>query len=116
MLIKVRKGFFQISPLPLVLVKNGQKMVHIFGPPYFVFLIWDRNFRQNGPFVALAVPVVLAASEAFFDFLFLSYGRFRERTRPTQQKVLPHPTMGHRLTVTALALSARGLDKIRLRL
>ena len=75
----------------------------------------------NGPFVALAVLVILAPSKAFFDFSFPSYGRFHEGTRLAQQKVLPHPTMGHCLTVTALALSARrpfgparfarGLDK-----
>ena len=76
---------------------SARKSVFWYGTAIFV----------NGPFVALAVPVVLAPSEAFFDFSFPSYGRFREGTRPTRQKVLPHPTMQHCLTVTALALSAR---------
>ena len=80
---------------------SARKSVFWYGTAIFV----------NGPFVALVVAVILAPSEAFFDFLFPSYGRFREGTRPTRQKVLPHPTMRHCLTVTALALSARGLDK-----
>ena len=45
----------------------------------------------------------MAPSDPFFDFSFPSYGRFREGDPPTQQKVLPHPTVGHCLTVTALA-------------
>ena len=91
------------------MAKNDQKK---FWPKNFVFFYRD---------LALAVSVVLPPWEAFFDFSFPSYGRFREGTRPTRQKVLPHPTMGHHLTVTALALSARrpfgpaqfarGLDK-----
>ena len=87
----------------------------------------DQNFRilarksvfcyrtpdfVNGPFVSLAKAVDLAPLDPFFDFSFPSYGRFREGNRPTRQKVFPHPTAwGHRLTVTALARSARGLDK-----
>ena len=73
-------------------------------------------FYQFSPFVAQQMQ----PSEAFFDFLFPSYGCFRGGTCPMRQKVLPHPTMGHCLTVTALALSAhrpfgparlaRGLD------
>ena len=48
----------------------------------------------NGPFVALAKAVDLAPSDPFFDFSFPSYGRFREGDPPTQQKVLPHLTVG----------------------
>ena len=47
----------------------------------------------DDPFVALAKAVDLAPSDRFFDFSFLSYGRFREGDPPTQQKVLPHPTV-----------------------
>ena len=47
----------------------------------------------NGPFVALGETVDLAPSDRFFDFSFPSYGRFREGDPPTQQKVLPHPTV-----------------------
>ena len=60
-----------------------------------------KNFVK-GPFVALAKAVDLAPSDPFFDFSFPSYGRFREGDPPTQQKVLPHPTV----PVTALACSA----------
>ena len=49
----------------------------------------------------------MAPSDPFFDFSFPSYGRFREGDPPTQQKVLPHLTVGHCLTVTALAREAR---------
>ena len=48
----------------------------------------------NGPFVALAKAKILAPSDPFFDFSFPSYGRFREGDPPTQQKVLPHLTVG----------------------
>ena len=48
----------------------------------------------NGPFVALAKAVDLAPSDPFFDFSFPSYGRFREGDPPTQQKVLPHLSVG----------------------
>ena len=62
--------------------------------------------------IALAKTVNLAPWDRFFAFLFPSYGRFREGNPPMQQKVLPHPTVRHWLTVTALARSARvPLDK-----
>ena len=46
---------------------SARKSVFWYGTAIFV----------NGPFVALAVPVVLAPSEAFFDFSFPSYGVFQ---------------------------------------
>ena len=60
-----------------------------FGPksPFFAVEPWIS-------FVALAKTVDLAPSDPFFDFSFPSYGRFREGDPPTQQKVLPHPTVG----------------------
>ena len=71
----------------------------------------------NGPFVALAKAVDLAPLDPFLNFSFPSYGRFREGDPPTQQKVLPHLTVGA-LTDSnspsarsALARFARGLDK-----
>ena len=51
--------------------KNGQKK---YWPKNFGFLLYRD--------LALAVPVVLAPSEAFFDFSFSSYSRFREGTPP----------------------------------
>ena len=64
----------------------------------------------NGPFVALAKAVDLAPSDPFFDFSFPSYGRFREGDPPTQQKVLPHPTVGALTDSNSpSALSARTL-------
>ena len=47
-----------------------------FGPKILVFCYRD---------LALAVPVVLAPSEAFFDFSFPSYSRFREGTPQMRQ-------------------------------
>ena len=70
----------------------------------------------KGPFVALAKAVDLAPSDPLFDFSFPSYGRFREGDPLTQQKVLPHLTVGA-LTDSnspsarsALALRARALS------
>ena len=68
----------------------------------------------NGAFVALGDTFDLAPSDLFFDFSFPSYSRFCEGDPPMRQKVFPHPTTalwGLRLPVTALAGSARGLDK-----
>ena len=63
----------------------GRKSVFCYRTPDFV----------NGPFVALEKAVDLAPSDRFFDFSFPSYGHFREGDPPTQQKVLPHLTVGH---------------------
>ena len=69
----------------------------------------------NGPFVALAKAVDLAPSDPFLNFSFPSYGRFREGDPPTQQKVLPHLTVGaltdsnSPCALRALALRARAL-------
>ena len=46
-----------------------------FGPK--IRLLYGTAILVNGPFVALVVAVVLARLEAFFDFSFPSYGRFR---------------------------------------
>ena len=91
---------------------------------------WGQNFRSlarksvfcyrtpdfvNGPFVALGDSFDVAPSDPFLNFSFPSYGRFREGDPPTQQKVLPHLTVGA-LTDSnspsarsALALRARAL-------
>ena len=66
-----------------------------------VFLQWDQNF-VNDPFLALRETVHLAPWDRLFDFSFPSYGCFRK-------KIFPTPLQGHRLPVTALAPSARGL-------
>ena len=58
----------------------------------------------NGAFVALSVAFVLAALDCFFDFSFLSYGRFREGDPPTQQKVLPHLTVGAQTDSNSLSV------------
>merc|ERR1711867_81960 len=69
----------------------------------------------NGPFVALAKAKILAPSDPFLNFSFPSYGRFREGDPPTQQKVLPHLTVGaltdsnSPCARSALALRARAL-------
>ena len=76
-------------------------------PSYLNFLLRLRQSRpdeplkhrnigeiSNGPFVALAKAKILAPSDPFLNFSFPSYGRFREGDPPTQQKVLPHLTVG----------------------
>ena len=64
----------------------------------------------NDPFVAIGVTVHFPPCDRFFDFPFRSYSSFRKKIRLTRQKVSPSPLWGHRLPITALALSARGLD------
>ena len=82
-----------------------------------VFCYRNPDF-VNGPFVALAKAKILAPSDPFLNFLFPSYGNFREGDPPTQQKVLPHLTVGaltdsnspsarSALTLRARALRAR---------
>ena len=61
--------------------------------------------------VTLGVGSVLAPSDLFYDFSFpelrpFSWGEPGRRAK----KSYPTPLWGHRLPVTALALSARGLD------
>ena len=48
----------------------------------------------NGTLLALAKAKILAPSDPFLNFSFPSYGNFREGDPPTQQKVLPHLTVG----------------------
>ena len=70
----------------------------------------------NGPFVALGDSFDLAPSDPFLNFSFPSYGNFREGDPPTQQKVLPHLTVGALTDSNSpCALRfARGLDKINI--
>ena len=58
-----------------------------------VFCYRTPNFVK-GPFVAVGETVHFQPLDQFFDFLFLSYGLFCKRKRPTRQKVFPHPTVG----------------------
>ena len=48
----------------------------------------------DGPFLALGDSFDLAPSDPFLNFSFPSYVNFREGDPPTQQKVLPHLTVG----------------------
>ena len=117
----VKRYFFLWTTLP----GRGRNMVRV---KKWVFL--GQNFRilarksvfcyrtpdfVNGPFVALAKAVDLAPSDPFLNFSFPSYGRFREGDPPTQQKVLPHLTVGaltdsnSPCALRALALRARAL-------
>ena len=100
--LEARSGFFFLGQNFRILAR---KSVFCYRTPDFV----------NGPFVALAKAVDLAPSDPFLNFSFPSYGRFREGDPPTQQKVLPHLTVGA-LTDSnspsarsALALRARAL-------
>ena len=96
-------------------------MGHFFFGKIFEFLSENPFFCYrtpdfvNGPFLALGDSFDLAPSDPFLNFSFPSYGRFREGDPPTQQKVLPHLTVGA-LTDSnspsarsALALRARAL-------
>ena len=65
----------------------------------------------NGPFLALGDSFDLAPSDPFLNFSFPSYGRFREGDPPTQQKVLPHLTVG--ALTDSNSPSARGLDNLQ---
>ena len=97
----------------------GSKSVTFFFAQNFRILarksvFWTPDF-VNGPFVALGVSFDLPPSDPFLNFSFPSYGNFREGDPPTQQKVLPHLTVGA-LTDSnspsarsALALRARAL-------
>ena len=85
-----KKIFPRMSLLHKVLAKNGRKMVKK-GPK-----MTKKNLAQKFRFfcyrdLALAVSVVLPPWEAFLDFSFPSYGRFRGRTPPMWQKVFPPP-------------------------
>ena len=65
----------------------------------------------NGPFVALGETGHFPLWERFFDFPFPSYSRFHKKKPGWRvKKSSPSPLWGHRLPVTALALSACGLD------
>ncbi len=83
----------------------GRKSVFCYRTPDFV----------NGPFVTLCETVDLAPSDPFLNFSFPSYVNFREGDPPTQQKLLPHLTVGalsdsnSPSARSALALRARAL-------
>ena len=48
----------------------------------------------NHPFVALGVNIHISPWEPFFDFLFLSYSRFRKKNLVDPSKSLPPPLCG----------------------
>ena len=75
----------------------AQKSIFCYRTPDFV----------NDPFVDLGKTVDLAPSDWFFDFLFVRNGPFCKKTGWCAKKSSPTPLWGHRLQVTALALSAR---------
>ena len=70
------KIVFSIPTGPKTAKKWPKMAKKNFGPKILVFCYRD---------LALAVPVVLAPSEAFFDFSFPSYSRFREGTPQMRQ-------------------------------
>ena len=97
----LKRGKFSFAPLFPVVARTWLELrsVCLFGPNISVFgpkiryLPHDPNF-VNVLFVALREMVYFQPSERFFDFSFLTYGRFRKRTWLTRQKVLPLPTVG----------------------
>ena len=68
------------------------------------------HFFGTWALVPLGVGPVLAPSDLLCDFSFPSYVFVRGPIRRAK-KSSPTPLWGHRLPVTTLALSARGLDK-----
>ena len=60
-----------------------------FGPK-ILFFIWDPVFWYRG----VRNPRRWLRFSNLCNFSFPSYARFREGTRPTRQKVFPHPTVG----------------------
>ena len=92
-----------------------------FGPK-IRFFSYGTPFFGKGALVTLGVSSVLAPSDLLCDFLFPSYAVFVRGPVQRAKKSYPTPLWGHRLPVTALALSARrpfgparfarGLDKI----
>ena len=82
----------------------------VFGPK-LIFFVWDRVFWQSGA----RNPRRWFRFGTFGSILrfFVSELRPFSRGEPGRraQKSYPTPLWGHRLPVTALALSARGLDK-----
>ena len=78
---------------------RGKKWDIFFGQNFRIFarksvFCYRTPDFVNGPFVALAKGVDLAPSDPFLNFSFPSYVNFREGDPPTQQKVLPHLTVG----------------------
>ena len=82
------------------------------------FLVQNFDFCHtnpilvNDPFLALGMTVYFPPWERFFDFLFRSYSCFRKKIRLTCKMSSPFPLWGHCLPVTALVVSARGLENI----
>ena len=124
-LAKKRFFFYQKSVLPKKNVKSANIFIREKGTFLFVqlfpvvaktWLIKKSGFCHgtpnlvNGPFVALGETVHFAPWDRFFDFPFPDYGLFLKKKRPTRPKNFPHPLWRHLLSVTALALWARGLD------
>ena len=73
-----------------------------------VFCHRTANFI-NGSFLALGKMVHIQPSDQLFDFLFPSYTRFRKKKKLAKAPKSFHPPhcgWGHRLSVTALELSA----------
>merc|ERR1711978_768071 len=113
------KALFFFEQLFSVVARTwlGLKSECLFFGPKFQFLAKKSNFCHttpifvDDPFLALDMTVNFPPWKRFFDFSFRSYSCFRKKIRLTAQKAFPLPLWGHRLPVTALALSARGLDK-----
>ena len=92
------------------------KSDRLFFGPKFWFLAKKSDFCHttpifvDDPFLALDMTVNFPPWKRFFDFPFRSYSCFRKKSGWRLKKSSPLPLWGHRLPVTALALSARGLE------
>ena len=89
--------------------------------PKFRFLVQKSDFCHttpilvDDPFLALGMTVNFPPWKPFFDFPFRSYSCFRKKNPADGSKSLPPSHLWEfRLPVTALALFARGLDKMAL--
>ena len=100
---------FPVVARTWLILKSGS----FFLGPKFWFLVQKSDFCHttpiliNDPFLALGMTVNFRPWEQFFDFPFRSYSSFRKK-KLVDPSVFPLPTVGrgHRLPVTALALSA----------
>ena len=75
-----------------------KKWVFFFGPKNSDFgpkirFSYGNLFFCTESRIAQVVTQILRPTDLVYDFLFPSYARFREGTRPMPQKVLPHPTV-----------------------
>ena len=113
MIIWAKATFFFEQLFPVVARTWLESRSGFFLGPKSLFLVQKSDFCHttpilvNDPFLVLTMTVNFPPWEQFFDFPFRSYSCFRKKFGWPVKKSFPFPLWGHRLPVTALALSAR---------